>query len=80
MWQKAIVFAEIVYDPAKGFSGLERYGLADQMRRVAASVSPNIAEGTGRDTDQEFIRFVGVAYASILKVVSQTFAPSGVTV
>ena len=73
VWQKAIDFADVVYDLTESFPGRERYGLADQMRRAAVSVSSNIAEGSGRDSDKDFVRFIGIAYASTLEVVSQSF-------
>ncbi len=72
VWHKAIEFAEIVYQLTKGFPADERFGLTNQMRRAAVSISSNIAEGIGRSTAKEKARFVEIAYGSLLEVVSQT--------
>jgi len=40
------------------------YGLKDQIRRSAVSIASNIAEGSDRGTDKEFIRFLHIAKAS----------------
>ena len=46
VWQKAIDFADLVYNRTRGFPADERFGLTNQMRRAAVSMSSNIAEGT----------------------------------
>jgi four helix bundle protein len=42
----------------------ERYGLSGELRRSALSIPSNIAEGDGRDTPKEFIRFRRITYGS----------------
>ncbi len=71
VWQQAIDFASLVYEVTRSFPGDERFGLTNQMRRAAVSVSSNIAEGSGRRSDRDFSRFVEIAYSSGLEVVSQ---------
>ncbi len=71
VWQKAIVFADTVYSVTARFPSDERFGLTNQMRRASVSVSSNIAEGSGRSTNADFARFVEIAYASVMEVVSQ---------
>jgi four helix bundle protein len=46
VWQKATDFADVVYSKTKSFPSDERFGLTNQMRRAAVSVSSNIAEGS----------------------------------
>jgi hypothetical protein len=45
-WQKAINFADFVYEATRHFPADERFGLANQMRRSAVSISSNIAAGS----------------------------------
>lgn len=76
VWQKAIVFADTVYSVTGAFPNDERFGLTNQMRRASVSVSSNIAEGSGRSTNPDFARFVEIAYASVMEVVSQSHIAS----
>src|SRR4029453_9618737 len=72
VWQKAIDFADLVYSQTKSFPSDERFGLTNQMRRAAVSVSSNIAEGSGRVSDVDFARFVEIAYSSLMELVSES--------
>jgi four helix bundle protein len=71
IWQRAISFAGCIYDATRGFPSDERFGLTNQMRRAAVSVSSNIAEGSGRVSDVDYARFIEIAYGSLMEVVSQ---------
>jgi four helix bundle protein len=73
VWQKAIDFADLVYAITKKFPSEERFGLTNQMRRAAVSISSNIAEGCSRSSNIDFGRFVEIATGSIFEVVSQAF-------
>jgi hypothetical protein len=46
VWQKAIEFADLVYTETRSFPLDERFGLTNQMRRAAVSISSNLAEGS----------------------------------
>ena len=72
-WQKAIAFADLVYEATRNFPADERFGLTNQMRRAAISVSSNIAEGSARNSKNDYARFLKVATGSLLEVVSQSF-------
>ena len=65
IWQKGIVIAEKCYFLTKTFPKEELYGMTSQIRRSAASISANIAEGYGRRTTPEYIRFLNIAQGSI---------------
>jgi four helix bundle protein len=71
VWRKAIEFADQVYALTRSFPENERFGLTNQMRRAAVSISSNIAEGSSRSSKPDFARFTQVATGSIFKVVSQ---------
>lgn len=72
-WQKAIAFADLVYEITKRFPSDERFGLTNQMRRAAVSISSNIAEGAARNSKNDYARFLEVAAGSLFEVVSQSF-------
>ena len=71
--QKAIDFADLVYDHTRIFPADERFGLTNQMRCAAVSISANIAEGTSRMSQTDFARFIEIATGSVFEVVSQAF-------
>ena len=71
VWQEAIQFADLIYQLTNTFPGDERFGLTNQMRRAAISVSSNIAEGSSRGSHSDFSRFIEIATGSLFEVVSQ---------
>jgi four helix bundle protein len=72
-WQKAIAFADYVYAVTRNFPADERFGLTNQMRRAAVSISSNIAEGAARNSKNDYARFLEIAAGSLFEVVSQSF-------
>src|SRR5207244_13403626 len=73
VWQKAIDFANLVYNETRAFPAEKRFGLTNQMRRAEVSISSNIAEGSSRSSKSDFARFVEIATGSVFEVVSQAF-------
>jgi four helix bundle protein len=73
VWQKAIDFADRIYIETRNFPTDERFGLTTQMCRAAVSISSNIAEGTSRNSKNDFSRFIEIAAGSVFEVVSQAF-------
>ena len=70
VWQKAIQLARGVYDVTKRFPAQERFGLTNQIRRAAVSVSSNIAEGHARQ-GREFAHYLSIARGSLAESQSQ---------
>lgn len=64
VWEKAHALTLDVYRSSKVFPREEIYGLTSQMRRCAASIGANIAEGCCRKGDLEFSRFLQIAVGS----------------
>jgi len=64
VWERAHHFTLQIYKITSSFPKDELYGLTSQMRRAAASIPSNIAEGCGRDTQAELARFVHIAGGS----------------
>lgn len=72
VWSKAIDFADLIYAITRAFPDNERFGLTNQMRRAAVSISSNIAEGSARTSKTDFAHFVQIATGSLFEVVSQS--------
>ena len=70
-WHEAIRFADLVYALTRAFPAEERFGLTNQMRRAAVSISSNLAEGCSRSSRADYARFVELATGSVFEVVSQ---------
>ncbi|MGB2866815.1 MAG: four helix bundle protein [Bacteroidota bacterium] len=68
VWEKAHLFVLEAYRTTKAFPKEELYGLTSQIRRAAASVPTNIAEGCGREGKNELNRFLKIAMGSASEV------------
>ena len=64
VWQKSMDLAEEIYSLVKLLPKIETYALSDQMRRAVVSIPSNIAEGQGRNSTKEFIKFLAIARGS----------------
>lgn len=64
VWQRAHQATLKIYDITGKFPKSEIFGLTSQMRRAALSIGCNIAEGLGRHSDRELIRFLRIAIGS----------------
>jgi four helix bundle protein len=65
VWQQAMDLAEECYRLTRQFPRDELYGMISQVRRSSASVPANIAEGHGRNSRGEYIKFLRVAQGSL---------------
>ena len=70
-WKFAMQLVKAVYQMPSDFPAEERYGLSQQMRRAAVSISSNIAEGAGRNGAKEFLNFIGISRGSLAELETQ---------
>jgi four helix bundle protein len=73
VWQQARLLNRKVYSLSRSFPSHEVYALTSQIRRASVSISSNIAEGSGRNSDADFAHFLEIAYGSLMEVISQLF-------
>ena len=64
-WQAARVLTLAIYQASSNFPRLETFGLTNDLRRCAAAVGANIAEGYGRNSWSELRRFAQMANGSL---------------
>jgi four helix bundle protein len=67
-WQRADDLDVLIGELIKRFPREELYGLTSQIRRAAVSAAANIAEGSGRKSSKDYLRFQCVARGSLMEV------------
>lgn len=73
VWNDARHFVKAVYNITSHFPDKEKFGLSSQIQRASVSVVSNIAEGVSRNSVKEQIRFVEIAYGSLMEVYCQLY-------
>lgn len=73
VWRESHVLVLLIYRLTKQFPPEEQYGLSNQSRRAAVSVTSNIAEGFGRGTARDKRHFYMTAKASLAEIQNQMF-------
>ena len=71
IWKRSRALIKEIYQLTANFPKEEMFGIIAQMRRSAISVPSNIAEGAGRKTTKEFIRFLSISSASLSELETQ---------
>ena len=71
IWQKAMNITENVYRACLSLPQDEKFNLTSQMKRCAVSIPSNIAEGSGRNSKNEFAHFLGIANGSTFELITQ---------
>jgi four helix bundle protein len=69
-WQAARILVKEVYEVSGKGRVSTDFGFRDQIRRAAVSVINNIAEGFGRNSNKEFVRYLEISFASANEVKS----------
>ncbi|WP_407403577.1 four helix bundle protein [Chryseobacterium sp.] len=73
VWQESRKLVNLVYTLTKKFPKEEIFGLTNQIRRAAISISSNIAEGCGRRTANDTIQFLHIARGSVYELETQLY-------
>lgn len=71
VWKQAMELVFDIYKLTESFPKDEMFGLVSQMRRCAVSIPSNIAEGCGRFSDKETLRFISIATGSLAELETQ---------
>ena len=70
VWQESRVFVVKLYKITSKFPSEEKFSLTDQIRRAGVSIVLNIAEGSGKKSDIDFVRYLRISIGSINEVVT----------
>jgi len=76
VWQKARNLVKNVYLLTKKFPTEEKYGLSMQIQRSCISIPSNISEGSGRNSNKDFGRFLDIAFSSAFELETQLILAS----
>lgn len=68
VWRKGIELVKTVYFLTKQLPPEEKFGIASQMNRASVSIPANIAEGSSRDSDKDYVRFLQIALGSAFEL------------
>ncbi|OMQ11967.1 four helix bundle protein [[Flexibacter] sp. ATCC 35103] len=71
VWQKSISLVTKIYKATRTFPKEEMFGLTSQIRRSSVSIPSNIAEGSGRESTKDFLRFLYISMGSIFEMQTQ---------
>lgn len=65
VWKAGVELAVECYERSRSFPMSEQFGMTSQLRRAAASIPANIAEGYGREVTGSYVQFLRVAQGSL---------------
>ena len=71
VWQKAMQLVTKVYKTTSVFPDHEKYALSSQLRRSVVSIPSNIAEGYGRRSTGDYLRFLNISVGSLYEMQTQ---------
>ncbi len=73
VWKQSRVLANCIYSITKKFPLEEQYGLTNQIRRSAVSITSNIAEGCGRQHKKDSLQFFYISRGSLYELETQLY-------
>jgi four helix bundle protein len=68
VWKSSMLLAEMVYKQTTDFPKHEQFGITSQLRRAAVSVPTNVAEGSARKGNKEFVQFLYISLGSLTEL------------
>lgn len=71
VWQESMDFVVEIYKLLEQFPDEEKFILTNQIKRAAISIPSNIAEGAGRESNQEFFTFLSISQGSLSELETQ---------
>ncbi|MDN3672307.1 four helix bundle protein [Flavobacterium branchiarum] len=71
IWQKSMNLVTEIYQVTNSFPKEEVYGLTSQIRRSSISIPSNIAEGYGRNGNNDYLRFLNISISSLFEMQTQ---------
>ncbi|MDI9869963.1 four helix bundle protein [Flectobacillus roseus] len=71
IWQKSMNLVTDIYQVTRNFPQAEIFGLTSQLRRASISIPSNIAEGYGRNTSKDYLRYLQIALGSLYEIQTQ---------
>ncbi len=78
VWKVSMELTTEIYNYTKNFPDNEIYGITSQMRRCSISIPSNIAEGSGRKTNKEFVHFLSIANGSSYELQTQIIVSNNI--
>lgn len=79
VWKKGVHLSIEIYQLTSSFPSNELYGLTSQLRRAAASVPANIAEGYGRESTKNYLQFLRNARGSLNELETHLIIANGLS-
>lgn len=76
IWKRSRLFCSEVYQITSSFPSDEKFGLTNQLRRASVSIPSNIAEGSSRNSNKDFSRFLEIAIGSAYEIETQILIAS----
>ena len=71
IWNESVSLITEIYKISLDFPSYEQYSLSNQLRRASVSIASNIAEGSSRESEKDFIRFLSISLGSAFEVETQ---------
>lgn len=71
IWKESITLVKAIYSITSQLPSEEKFGFVSQINRCAVSIPSNIAEGSGRTSNKEFIHFLNIAISSSYELETQ---------